>query len=150
MTLVTHSSWFPVSADELYRFHADPRNLAKISPPFPRLSLVGAAGVAQEGDVQDIRLSIGPLCVYWKARITVVREGRLIEDVQESGPFSRWRHQHRVAAERDGSCLTDAIAFRLLPTAAGEFVEYLLVRPALIAMLAYRHRATRRLLVAGG
>ena len=35
MTLVVKSSWFDVSAEELFAFHLDAGNLARISPPWP-------------------------------------------------------------------------------------------------------------------
>lgn len=70
----------------------------------------------------------------------------MMEDVQERGPFRKWRHQHRVHGEGDGARLTDVVSFRMLPTPVGEFLEYWLVRPMLIGMFAYRHRRTRALL----
>lgn len=82
--------------------------------------------------------------VRWTARITRIVPGRLIEDVQEEGPFQSWTHQHRISASGAGSRLTDVVRFRFVPGVAGEFVDWLLVRPLLLAMFALRHRATRK------
>ena len=60
----------------------------------------------------------------WVARIERVVEGKLLEDTQEGGPFRSWRHQHRVSPAPGGARLTDVVAFRLLPTPIGEFIEH--------------------------
>jgi ligand-binding SRPBCC domain-containing protein len=146
MTLVLKSSRFDVSAETLFAFHLDAENLARISPPWPPIAMVSSPKPTAVGDVQVFRVGPWPVSQTWQARITRLVPGRLLEDTQESGPFVRWRHQHRVAREGPGSRLTDVVSFRLLPTPAGAFIEYYLVRPAFIAMFAWRHRRTRRLL----
>jgi ligand-binding SRPBCC domain-containing protein len=147
MTLVMHRSDFSCSQEALFAFHQDVRNLARISPPFPRFRLVGEPGPTVEGDRQAFVLGFGPVKRRWEARVTHVIAPRLLEDVQVSGPFRRWRHQHRCAPTGPAtSTLTDVISFRLAPTPAGPFLDWLLVRPMLIAMLRFRHARTRRLL----
>lgn len=148
MTLVVKSSRFDVSPEELFAFHMDAENLPRISPPWPPFLMVSNPKATDLGDVQVFSVGPGPFAQTWQARITRLVPGRLLEDTQESGPFLRWRHQHRVSADGAGSRLTDVVAFRLLPTPAGEFVEYFLVRPAIFAMFAWRHRRTRHLLSA--
>lgn len=135
----------PASSNEVFEFFMDARNLPAISPPFPPFRLLTPAKRTESGDVQVLRLGVGPASTTWEARVTQVRPGRLIEDVQDRGPFRRWRHQHRVEAEGDRARLTDVVSFRLLPTAAGEFFEFYLVRPAIFAMFAFRHWKSRRL-----
>lgn len=146
MTVVRWSSHLDTTPEALFAFHADVQNLARISPPFPPFTLVSPPTPTREGDLQVFRLGWRALGIEWRARITRVEEGRLIEDTQERGPFLRWRHQHRFLPEGSGARLTDVVSFRLLPTAAGEFLEWLLVRPAIATMFAYRHRVTRRAL----
>ena len=146
MTLVRYSSHFDVSPKELFEFHLDMGNLARISPPLPRFELVRAADVTKVGDEQVFRLSLGPFGTTWHARISKVEANTMLEDVQTSGPFRRWRHQHRVTADGAGSRLTDVVAFRAIPTPVGEFAEYLLIRPGIYAMFAWRHRRTRAIL----
>ena len=143
MTLVIHSSHFDASSDDLFEFHRDARNLTRISPPIPRFELLSEPGRSEAGNEQTFRLSIGPFGSTWNAKITRLAPGRLLEDTQTSGPFLRWRHQHRVSQDEAGSRLTDVVAFRALPTPAGEFVEYFLVRPGIKLMFVWRHWKTR-------
>jgi ligand-binding SRPBCC domain-containing protein len=147
MTAVRFRSRLSVSPEQLFDFHADVQNLRRISPPLPPFRLVAGGGrPTREGDLQVFRLGWDRLGVTWEASITRVVPGRLIEDTQLRGPFPRWRHQHRFIPAAGGAVLEDAVAFRLLPTPVGEFVEWLLVRPTLLAMFWWRHRRTRNLL----
>jgi ligand-binding SRPBCC domain-containing protein len=146
MTTVRYSSRMPVPPETLFDFHHDVSNLPRISPPFPRVGVDAPDGPAKVGQVQHIRLRVGPWSVASRARITRVEPPRLIEDVQVAGTFHACRHQHSIAPERGGSRLTDVITFRLAPTWLGQLVDRLAVRPVLWAMLWQRHRRTRAVL----
>lgn len=135
------------SASELFGFHANVANLPVITPPFPPFRLLSEPKQAEVGDVQEFRVGWKRAGSTWTARITRVVPGRLMEDTLVTGPFLRWRHQHRFADTGTGMArLTDVISFRLLPTSVGEFVEYFTVRPLIIGMFLYRHRKTRSIL----
>jgi ligand-binding SRPBCC domain-containing protein len=136
-----------VTAHELFEFHADVANLPAITPPFPPFRLLGDPKRAEVGDRQVLRLGWDRLGVTWTAKVTRVVTDRLTEDVQEEGPFIAWRHQHQFADSGPGTAvLTDVVAFRLLPSPVGEFIEYFTVRPMLLGLFRYRHRKTRTLL----
>lgn len=144
MTTVRRRSSIAVSPRELFDFHRDPRNLARISPPLPRLSLISPAKETEAGDEQRLRLSVGPFSVQWLALITRFEPPTLLEDTQLRGPFRAWRHRHEVAAGPSGSVLTDRIQFRLFAGPAAPFLDWLIVAPALRFLLWWRHRETRR------
>ena len=146
MTVVVRSSTYRVPPARLFAFHQDVANLGRISPPVPRFTPISAPSPTRAGDLQEFTLGLGPLKVRWAARVTRFDEGRLLEDVQERGPFRQWRHQHRVSPAAEGSRLTDVVVFRALPTRAGAFAEWLLLAPGIHAMFAWRHWKTRQLL----
>lgn len=147
MTTVRHSSLMPVTAEALFAFHMDPANLAAISPAFPPVRVEAPDRPPVPGDLQTFVLGWNRCSSRCVARVERVIPGRLLEDTQESGPFIRWRHQHRVAEVPGGARLTDVVSFRLFPSLAGEFFEFWTVRPLLKAMFWYRHRKTRRLVL---
>lgn len=149
MTKVVHRSRVATTPAELFAFHMDTENLAAISPPWPPFRVVSVPKAAEPGDLQVFRLGAGPLARTWEARITRVVPDRLLEDVQESGPFRSWRHQHQFLPDGEGAVLADVVQFRLFPTPVGEFAEFFLVKPAIKAMFAYRHWKTKRMLRAG-
>ena len=146
MTKVVYRSRLEATPEELFEFHMDAENLAAISPPWPPFRVISETKRAAPGDLQVFRLGTGPVGTTWEARVTRVVRGRLLEDIQESGPFRSWRHQHQFLADGGGAILADVVEFRLLPTVVGEFLEYCLVRPPIWAMFAYRHWKTKRLL----
>jgi ligand-binding SRPBCC domain-containing protein len=146
VTLIVYRSKFDVPARQLFAFHTDVTNLPRISPPLPRFRLLTQPKPVQAGDVQVIRMSVGPVVATLRARAVRVVDGKLIEDVQQRGPFRAWRHQHRIREIAPGRCeLTDAVAFRFFPTRLGHALDRLLV-PGLMATFAWRHWRTRRLL----
>jgi ligand-binding SRPBCC domain-containing protein len=147
MTTVVYSSSYPVSPETLFEFHMDAANLTAISPPFPPVRVEAPPGRPQPGDRQVMVIGWGRVAFRWVARIERVVEGSLLQDAQESGPFRRWQHRHRVTAEPGGARLTDSVSFRLLPSPVGEFLEFWTVRPMLWGMFAFRHRRTRKLVV---
>ena len=149
MTRVAYRTRLDARPDELFEFHMNTENLAAISPPWPPFRVVSEPKRAEPGDLQVFRLGAGPVATTWEARVTRVVPGRLLEDVQETGPFRSWRHQHQFLPDGDGAVLADVVEFRMLPTVVGEFVEYFVVRPAILGMFAWRHRRTRKLLAKG-
>jgi len=147
MTIVRHSSFIPVSAEVLFAFHMDPENLATISPAFPPMRVEAPDRPPVRGDLQTFVVGWNRCSIRWVARIERVAPDRLLEDVQEAGPFLRWRHQHLFATVPEGARLTDVVSFRLFPTLAGEFLEFWTVTPLLKAMFLYRHRRTRQIVL---
>lgn len=144
MTRLSVSSRMPVAVSALAAFHLNAANLTAVSPRFPPFRVVSAVAPSRPGDLQRFRVGAGTLSFGWVARVMRVVPDSLLEDTQESGPFIRWRHQHRFAPDgRGGSILTDGVSFRLAPTVAGEFLEFLFVRPALLGLFALRHRNIR-------
>ena len=149
MTRVAYRTRLGASPEALFEFHMDTENLAAISPPWPPFRVISEPKPAEPGDLQVFRLGAGPFATTWEARVTRVVPGRLLEDLQEAGPFRSWRHQHQFLPDGDGAVLADVVEFRMFPTVVGEFLEYFLVRPAIVGMFAWRHRRTRKLLAKG-
>lgn len=153
MTTIVHESRFEVTPSALFEFHLDASNLAAISPPLPRFTMQSEPKETQPGDLQEFRLSVGPLGADWRARITKLQAqpgatagARFLEDVQESGPFREWRHQHQVFPDGEGAVLRDVVRLRLFPTPLGALLDTLLVAPGVKLMFIYRHWKTHRLL----
>ncbi len=146
MTIVRHSSYFDCSPEALFEFHRDVNNLGRMAMPGQKFELLSEPKTTEQGDIQRLAFGSGPLRMNWVAEFRRVEPPKVLEDWQISGPFRKWRHQHKVTPEGDGARLTDTVSFRLLPTVVGEFVEYWTVRPALQLMFLWRHRKTRVLL----
>ena len=134
-------------AERVFAFHADVRNLPRLTPGPARI--VSASVPTRQGDVQVIELGRSPLSLRWHARIERYQPPVLVVDVQERGPFRFWRHTHLVRANGSGSVLIDRVEFRLVPGRVGRLIDSLLVAPALRMVFALRHARTRRIVTAG-
>jgi len=135
----------PVSARELFDWHARPGAFERLTPPFDRARVVarsGGPGIAQ-GSTVTLRVGAGPFSMRWVARHEAVEDGRSFRDVQERGPFRLWRHTHRFERRDEGSVLEDDVEYALPLGALGRLLGGRAVRRKLERMFAYRHRVTR-------
>jgi ligand-binding SRPBCC domain-containing protein len=163
----TSEQWVATEADRVFRFFADPRNLAAISPPqagarLVSLSLLPPPGVSQgehmAGPGSEIVISVRvvpwlPFRTRWTARITEFRYGqsfRYFEDEQVSGPFRLWKHRHEfepaMRSGQDGTVVRDRVEYQVGFGPLGELADVLFVRRMLKQMFSWRHQATERIL----
>jgi ligand-binding SRPBCC domain-containing protein len=141
---VTRSVRLNASPRRVFEFHADVRNLPRLTPGPARI--VRASIPSRVGDVQVIEIGVRPFAARWRARIVRFDPPRVVVDVQAQGPFRYWRHTHTVRPEGAGARLVDRVEFRLLPGRLGRLVDTLVVAPALKLLFVERHRRTRRYL----
>jgi uncharacterized protein len=135
----------PVSAEELYEWHARPGAFQRLLPPWEKVKLVGPPADIAKGARQTMELSVGPLKRRWVAEIADVDAGASFRDVQLSGPFASWEHRHAMEARgSDASRLRDEIQYRLPAGFVGRAVAGGFVRKSVERMFAYRHRITER------
>ena len=133
-----------VSREALWRFHLDPRVLARLTPPGKRVRVVSFPEPMGDGARVVLRVSQFGLPLTWTSRIDEWREPHGFVDVQESGPFRSWRHRHLFEEGR----LVDRVDYEVpLERLGGGLVDRLLIRPDVEAMFAHRHAVTRRALL---
>ena len=143
MPVFESRSVMPVTADELYAYHARPGAFRRLAPPWQKLHVVEESGDVCGGRVV-FDVWFGPLRRRWTAEMGRAVPGRQFVDRQTDGPFAAWEHTHRFLPRDDGrSELLDHVEYRLpagwLGDAAGE-------RPAtrtLERLFDFRHRRTR-------
>ncbi|MEU9828488.1 SRPBCC family protein [Micromonospora chersina] len=113
---------------------------------------MGASAERAVGGVTTGRLTAGDV-VTWEARhlglpwrmtvrITDYRRPRGFTDEQVSGPFGRWRHEHRFApdpAGSSGTVMRDVIDFTAPMGPVGGLVAGLILRPYLRRLIARRN-----------
>lgn len=133
----------PVPAPEAFRWHARPGAFLRLSPPWGRVEVEAASGGIVNGARLVMRVGTPPLSMRWVASHRGYEEGRRFVDVQESGPFSHWSHEHVFeAAGPERSHLLDRIDYALPFGAAGEAVGGAFVRRSLSRLFRYRGAVT--------
>jgi len=133
----------------VFRWHARPGALERLTPPWDRLQVVERTGGIENGARVVLELPLGPTHVRWVAEHFDYVEGRQFRDRQSQGPFARWEHTHRF--DPDGpaaSYLEDRIDYALPFGTAGALVGGGFARRTLERMFAYRHRTTAQDLAA--
>jgi ligand-binding SRPBCC domain-containing protein len=137
----------PLSVEDAFRAFEDPRNLARITPPW--LSF----GVTTAGDIDmhpgaEIDYTIRWLGVpmKWRTLITEYDAPSLFVDEQLRGPYALWRHRHTFEQTREGTIVADAIDYRLPLGPLGEIAHAAGVRRQLLGIFNYRQRAMTDLL----
>jgi uncharacterized protein (TIGR01777 family) len=136
-------SSMPVSAEDLFAWHARPGAFARLAPPWESIRLIGEHPGLVNGAEVEMRLRRGPLRLTWVARHRAVVPGHGFVDEQVRGPFARWIHAHRFLPEGDdSSTLEDTVNYVLPFGAVGDLVGGRSVRRSLERTFAFRHRRT--------
>lgn len=131
-------------AEELFRWHARPGALERLTPPWAPVAVVERSGGLEPGSRVTLSLpALGPLSLRWVAEHTALDEGRMFRDVQVRGPFALWEHTHRFEPAGGGaSILEDRIRWALPLGPLGRLAGSAFVPAMLERMFAYRHRVT--------
>lgn len=140
--VVERRTFLPVSADDAWRWHAEPGwgAFERLAPPWRRVTMLERPAALADGARLTFRIAAGPFGVRWVAEHRDVQPNSGFVDFQVDGPFERWVHQHRFEPQRDGNAvLHDRIA--CVPP-LGLRVGRALVERELRRILAYRHALT--------
>ena len=136
-----------VSQKAIWDFHRDPAVLTGLTPPDKGVTLVNPPTAMGEGALITLRFRQFGLPITWVSRIAEWNPPDGFVDVQESGPFRRWRHQHVFSPEE----LLDRVDYEVpLASFGGRWAEILMVRPELERLFAFRHAVTSRALLGTG
>lgn len=131
------------SVQDLWDFHASAEALVKLSPPWPRVQVVGEDLAVREGAIHRIRSSVlGPFGFTWVARLHDVRPPHGFTDTAVKSPFREWSHRHEFVEEGSGALLRDTVTYRLPLGFLGAMVDRLFVRVSIQKMFVHRHNVT--------
>jgi hypothetical protein len=136
----------PAPAADVFRFFSDPRNLARLTPPWLRFRIHGETPPElAEGSRLEYRIRWGFVPIRWVTRITLWKPPSEFRDVQESGPYRLWHHVHRFREDAGGVEMRDRVEYALPFGPLGELVHALRVRRQLEEVFDYRRGAIREI-----
>ena len=131
--------------ERVFAFHELADAIERLIPPWENARIIQKADISKIGAQAIIEQKIfGLIRSRWVAEHTRYEPPKMFEDVQISGPFSKWRHQHIVLPHADGAILRDEIEYEPPLSFLGELAAPLLVVPKLEKMFDYRHEVTRK------
>ena len=131
--------------EKVFAFHALPDAFERLMPPWENARILQKADITKIGSQAIVEMKVlGIFPAKWIAEHTKYEPPRMFEDIQISGPFKSWRHQHIVLPHETGAILRDEIEFEPPLGFLGEPFVPFLVTPKLEKMFAYRHEVTRK------
>ena len=110
--------------DDVFPFFAEPRNLARITPPGMRIAfLTDDMAMRKDLDI-DYRLRPLPgLPARWRTRITDYDPPHGFTDVQLRGPYRQWGHRHTFTAVEGGTLGREQLDSASAGTSSAEYVQ---------------------------
>jgi ligand-binding SRPBCC domain-containing protein len=130
-------------AEVVFRWHAEPDALDRLTPPWEPVEIVQRAPGIHDGDRGVLCVHVGPFRIRWVFEHCDYIEGRQFRDVQISGPFRRWDHTHKMEPQGASACiLTDRIQYELPFGVVGKLFAGWFVHRKLTRLFKYRHRVT--------
>ncbi|TWT45097.1 Epimerase family protein [Phycisphaerae bacterium RAS1] len=134
----------PVSADELFAWHARPGALQRLLPPDGSCRVVHGRDRLEPGSRVTLSVPIGPFRGTWVAEHGDFIPGRQFTDVQTRGPMAAWKHTHRCIPDGAArSVLEDEIEYRLPGGKLGAALLGRWMDRQLTRMFEFRHQRTR-------
>ncbi len=143
MPFFERSSAIDCDRQDLFQYHANPGALNRLIPPWENIAIERRSDSLAVGSEVVIRNSLFGVPVRWHARHTGLHAPESFQDVQLSGPFKTWVHDHVFEEKGNGhSILLDRVQFETKFGSLGK-LGLPLVRSKLRAMFAFRHRTTQ-------
>jgi len=142
--LFTFRSKMPASAEAVYRFHAEPGALERLTPPWEKVRVVArTGGIETPGSRVTLRVSIGPFTQDWIAEHAACEPGKLFRDVMVSSPFRFWEHTHKFIPDtQNSSWLEDTVEYQFPFGWLGQLLAGAYTRRRLQRLFEWRHKVT--------
>ena len=127
--------------DEVFDWHLRPGALERLTPPWADVRVLHREGGPATRGVVKLQVRRGPVPLNWEVRHTDFEPGALFCDEQISGPFSRWKHEHRFRdAEDGGTSYVDDVDYALPVGAFSNLLAGTSVERELSRLFRFRHQ----------
>ena len=143
MSVFCYRSIVAAPASAVFRWHERPDAIEQLLPS-RLVRVVHRSGGIRDGGRVVLALGVGPLSLRWDARHFGYVRGRQFCDEQLSGPFSLWRHIHRVEpVGASHSVYEDRVEYALPGGWLVNWAAGVVMRPLLRMSFARRHAVVR-------
>lgn len=127
--------------DEVFDYFSAAQNLEELTPEWMRFHVVTPEPIEMDaGRLIDYRLRVHGIPLSWQSEITVWEPPRRFVDVQRSGPYRLWHHEHTFEVRDGGTLVCDRVDYAV---PGGRLVNSLFVRRDLQRIFEYRGRKLR-------
>jgi ligand-binding SRPBCC domain-containing protein len=145
--LLEREQWVPQPLALVFDFFSRAENLAKLTPPWMYFRIRSPMPIEMKvGAHIDYTIRLAGVPMNWRTRITVWEPERYFADIQESGPYAQWEHEHMFSEQGEGVLVADRVRYALPLGPLGRVAHLLAVRASLTAIFDYRFQRIRELL----
>jgi ligand-binding SRPBCC domain-containing protein len=128
--------------DEVFAFFSSPRNLEQLTPPSVNFRIVTPQPVVmQAGALIDYEIHLYGVPLRWRSSIEIWEPRRRFVDLQVSGPYRYWRHEHLFTPLESGTEIRDVVDYDLPYGPLGTLVHWAVVRSELDRIFDFRANA---------
>lgn len=121
-----------------FAFFSKAENLGLITPAAMGFSIRGRVPAIVEGATIDYRVRVGVLPLNWRTRIAAWQPGERFVDIQESGPYTVWWHEHTFRPSGRQTIMEDRVRYTPPLGVLGRLAHAVLIRPMLREIFWYR------------
>lgn len=148
---LVRSQVIPLPLERVFPFFAEPRNLARITPPGLGFRIMTPGPLVMATGLR-IEYRVSPLGVpqRWVSEITLWDPPHRFVDEQRVGPYRRWHHLHEFLPAPGGTEVRDVVTYALPFGILGALAHRIFVRRQLEAIFAHRARVVPVLVAADG
>lgn len=140
----------PVSVRDAFDVFEDPRNLARITPPWLEFRMTTPDPVVMRREaVFDYTIRWAGLRLGWRTRISEYEPPFYFTDEMIRGPYTLWRHRHTFHPGEEGTLVSDRVDYQLPLGALGDLVHRLAVAEQLRGIFRYRQMSLNEMLCGG-
>ena len=141
--MLTMSTEVAAPADQVFAFFSKAGNLGLMTPAAMRFQTVGHVPQLSDGAIIDYRIRVGPFALHWRTRIARWDPPRSFVDVQESGPYRVWRHEHVFTPHGPTTTMEDRVYYAPPLGALAGMINAFIVAPRLREIFRYRAEVIR-------
>jgi ligand-binding SRPBCC domain-containing protein len=143
---LTREQSVPRNISEVFEFFSRPENLQVLTPQWLDFKILEAPSELKTGSLIKYRLRWHSIPLRWTTEITEWNPPHQFRDVQLSGPYALWDHEHRFVAESGGTRIYDMVSYGLPLGFLGRLVHSGFVRSDVQSIFDYREEQMRRLM----
>ncbi|EIE00646.1 SRPBCC family protein [Leptospira licerasiae] len=137
-------SEFDCKVSELFGFHAGPDGFSALVGSSKKAEIISPPASLEPGSKAIVRIKIFPgISFRWIALHTELESEKRFVDVQESGPFAKFKHEHIFITGKNSSILEDRITC-IPPWYANHFLFELVLEKIMKDEFHTRHKITAR------
>jgi ligand-binding SRPBCC domain-containing protein len=145
--LLEREQVIPRPRAEVFAFFADALNLEAITPPWLHFNVQTPRPIEMSaGTLIAYRMRLHGVPVRWLTRIESWEPDTRFVDLQLSGPYVLWHHEHTFAEHPEGTLMRDAVRYALPLGPLGELARRAFVGHDLKRIFDFRAGTVARML----